>query len=99
MERPHQRALRKCFTYLVENVRARDVIDYLFQEGALTLDDMEVIEQKGGDRMKTRELIKMLIQKRESHFRIFVEALHESATYHASWKLAGEYDKSKKVSQ
>ena len=68
-------------------------MDYLFQEDALTLDDMEEIEQKGGDRMKTRELIKKLIQKQENHFTTFLGALHESATYHASRKLAMEYDR------
>ena len=86
-EVPHQRALRECFVYLVENVRARDVMDHLFAGGALTLDDMEEIEQKGGDRMKTRELIKKLIQKPESAFHILLDALRETATDHVVEEL------------
>ena len=86
-ELPHQKALQQKYQYLVESIRATDVIDYLFQEGWLTLDDKEVIDEIRGERQKTRKLVTILISKPEVAFQTFLFALKETGTEHAVEEL------------
>ena len=88
----HQRALRELFPYLIDNVRAVDVQDYIFAGGFLSLDEMEDIDEKGGDRKKTREMLKKLIQKPEAAFNVFLDALRETSTDHVVEEICKKVD-------
>ena len=81
-ELPHQRTLRELTPYLIDNVRYRDVHDYIYAEGFLSLDEIEVIEEDRGERMRTRLLLRVLIQKPEGAFKSFINALTETSTHH-----------------
>ena len=86
-ELPHQRALRECLPYLLDNVRAKDLMDHLFARGALTEEDMEDIEEYRGNIKMTRKMILILIRQKEPQFQIFLEALRQTSSKHVVAKL------------
>ena len=53
----------------------------------LSLDDIEVIEKDSGERMKTRNLLRMLMQRSEGAYKSFIKALTETSSTHVVAKL------------
>ena len=86
-ELPHQRALRECLPYLLDNIRATDLMDHLFAGGALTEEDMEEIELKGGNIKMTRKMILILMRQKEAKFQVLLEALSQTSSEHVVVKL------------
>ena len=80
--RAHQRALQQKYEFLVNNVGASDVIDYLFQEECISIDEKESIEETRGDRKRMRKLLDKLIGKPRATFDVFLDALKKTNTNH-----------------
>ena len=64
LELPHHRAIQELYPELVDNVSTRDVVDYIFAGGWLTIDDKEAIEKTMGERQNTK-VIGYIAEKRE----------------------------------
>ena len=79
---PHQRVLQQKYTFLVENVAATDVIDHIYQEGWISQDEKENIDETRGERMKTRKLLDGLIKKPRAAFDVLLYALSQTNTDH-----------------
>ena len=84
---PHQQALRECYRFCVDNVRATDVTDFLIEGGFLSLDEIEKLGTIPAERVKTRELLNMLMKKPEAAFRKLIFALQETSTHHVVEEL------------
>lgn len=78
----HQRVLQQKYTFLVENVAATDVIDHIYQEGWISQDEKENIDETRGERMKTRKLLDGLIKKPRAAFDVLLYALSQTNTDH-----------------
>ena len=81
LELPHHRAIQELFKYLVDNVSTRDVLDYIFEGGCLSLDDKEAVEKTTGERDKTRRLLDILLRKERGAFDQFLYALKETTNH------------------
>ena len=78
--------LRRKRVRIVENVDARLLIDFLFQEGILVTDDCEIIQSKVTAADRSRTLLDILPTRGPRAFGIFIAALRQS---HYGW-LADE---------
>ena len=77
LELSHKRAIQELYPDLVDNVSTKDVLDYIFAGGWLSLNDKETIEKTVGEQDKTRKLLDMLLCKPRGAFDQLVYALRE----------------------
>ena len=75
-EFPHQRALQQKYGFLVDNVD-KQVMDYLFQAGWLTLYEKQRIEAELVESDRIRRLLDKLIVKPRAAFEVFRDALKD----------------------
>ena len=87
-ELPHQRALQQKYEFLVDNVGVSDVIDKLFQEGWISIDEKEIIEELRGERQRTRKLLDKLITKPRAAFEVLLAALKNAKADHVVQALS-----------
>ncbi|XP_041349132.1 uncharacterized protein LOC121368465 [Gigantopelta aegis] len=86
--------LRKCYEFVRDNIEPKDLIDYMFQTGALTVDDMDEIENTQPPTRLTRAkvLLRMVLKGKQgiSMYDVLFEVL-EKDYLHVREKLAATY--------
>ena len=83
----YQRALQQKYLFLLDNIPATDVIEYLYQEQWITHADKEIIEEPKGERQRTKRLLDKLLVKPPDAFHAFLHALKETRTDHVVHEL------------
>lgn len=80
----HEAVLKKAHTALVENLNARGIIDYLYQERVLTEEDYASLQANHLTRSQARELLTLLPGRGCDAYPKFKTALmrDESYLYH-----------------
>uniref|UniRef100_A0A2C9L0Y2 CARD domain-containing protein n=1 Tax=Biomphalaria glabrata TaxID=6526 RepID=A0A2C9L0Y2_BIOGL len=71
------------FVYLIEQIEPLDIIDYLFQQNVLTLDDMDLIKNASITRSKRAENLLFVLLKSgsSSALEVFMKSLENQYAY------------------
>ncbi|OWF43565.1 Caspase-2 [Mizuhopecten yessoensis] len=87
MEKNHKEAIRKNYTFIIENLTPESVVDSLHQEEILTMYMKEDVEVCKTRRDKVVKLLDILVRRGPRAFDSFITALHDTEQKFVAEKL------------
>jgi hypothetical protein len=63
MATSHQHNLRRCWKLIIDHVHVDDVVDYLYSDGVLDANDLEIIDKKSTQSDRTRTMLLIIARR------------------------------------